>query len=208
MTTRSQSLADSAPAGIAPPLPEVDAMEEMEHAGPRAVAAQQEMLSPAWRNIDRSIILVTEFTLFLVGALFTVMITLAALTRYVFDFSLFFVDASARLLLVWFFLLGAGIALRHGAHVGFELLLSWMSPRKQRTTRIVGYLFSLLFFIEMLWGGLYAMGPAASQTEAGLNISLVWIVAAVPAGFLLLTYHIIVLIYGEIRKPLPTAPLP
>jgi len=52
------------------------------------------------------------------------------------------------------------------------------------------------------------MGPAASQTEAGLNISLVWIVAAVPAGFLLLTYHIIVLIYGEIRKPLPTAPLP
>ena len=53
MTTRSQSLADSAPAGIAPPLPEVDAMEEMEHAGPRAVAAQQEMLSPAWRNIER-----------------------------------------------------------------------------------------------------------------------------------------------------------
>jgi len=35
----------------------------------------------------------------------------------------------------------------------------------------------------------------------------VWIVAAVPAGFLLLTYHIVVLIYAELRKPLP-APLP
>ena len=51
--------------------------------------AVQETLIRAWRNIDRSIILVTEFTLFLVGALFTVMITLAVLTRYVFDFSLF-----------------------------------------------------------------------------------------------------------------------
>ena len=201
MTTPSQGLPDPAPAGIAPPLPDVDAMAEMEHAGPRAVAAQQRTLSPGWSEIDRSIILVTEFTLFLVGALFTTMITLSVLTRYVFDFSLFFVDASARLLLVWFFLLGAGIALRHGAHVGFELLLSWMSPRKQRTTRIAGYLLSLLFFMEMLWGGLYALGPASAQTEAGLDISLVWIVAAVPAGFLLLTYHIAVLIYVEIKKP-------
>jgi len=203
MTTSTQSSTLSAPE-----LPEVDALQNMEEAGPRRVAAQQAVLPPAWRSSDRAIVVATEFVLFLVGALFTIVVTLAVFTRYVFDFSLFFVDASARLLLVWFFLLGAGIALRHGAHVGFELLLSWMSPRKQRTTRIVGYLFSLLFFIEMLWGGLYAMGPAASQTEAGLNISLVWIVAAVPAGFLLLTYHIIVLIYGEIRKPLPTAPLP
>ena len=31
-----------------------------------------------------------------------------------------------------------------------------------------------------------------AQTEAGLGISLVWFVAAVPAGFLLLTYHMIV----------------
>jgi len=206
MTTPTQALAQG-PAPIAPNLPDVDAMAEMEHAGPRAVAAQQDDLPPGWAAADRSIILITEFTLFLVGALFTVMVTLAVVTRYALNFSLFFVDASARLLLVWFFLLGAGIALRHGAHVGFELLVSRMSPRKQRTTRLVGFVFSLVFFLEMLWGGLYAMGPASAQTEAGLNISLVWIVAAVPAGFLLLTYHIVVLIYAELRKPLP-APLP
>ena len=75
--------------------------------------------------------------------------------------------------------------------MGFELLLSWLTPRKQRVVRLVGYALSLLFFLEMLWGGLYAMKPAMAQTEAGLGISLVWIVAAVPAGFILLTYHML-----------------
>ena len=202
MTSPTQSLAQGA-TPVAPKLPDVDAMAEMEHAGARAVAAQQAVLPRGWAAVDRSIILVTEFTLFLVGALFTVMVTLAVITRYALNFSLFFVDASARLLLVWFFLLGAGIALRHGAHVGFELVLSRMSPRKQRTARLLGLMLCLVFFLEMLWGGVYAMGPASAQTEAGLNISLVWIVAAVPAGFLLLTYHVVVLIYAELRKPLP-----
>ena len=192
-TTQSAKLAG-------PDLPEVDPLHNLEEAGPRLVKAQQAMLPPAWRSVDRGIVAATEFTLFLVGALFTIVVTLAVLTRYVFDFSLFFVDASARLLLVWFFLLGAGIALRHGAHVGFELLLSRLSSRRQRIVRLAGYGFSLVFFLEMLWGGLYAMKPAMAQTEAGLGISLVWIVAAVPAGFILLTYHIVVLIYAEVRR--------
>ena len=193
---------DAGAGGEAASLAQVDMLQAMEHAGPRAVAAQQALLAPSWRRLDRAVVLTTEFTLFLVGALFTVMITLAVLTRYVFDFSLFFVDASARLLLVWFFLLGAGIALRHGAHVGFELLLSWMPPRRQRAMRLLGYALSLAFFLQMLWGGLYAMGPAAAQTEAGLGISVAWTVAAVPAGFLLLTYHVVVMIYAELARPL------
>jgi TRAP-type C4-dicarboxylate transport system permease small subunit len=194
MTTSTQSNT------LPPALPEVDAMQNMEEAGPRLVKEQEAVLPAAWRAFDRVLVVTTEFVLFLVGALFTIAVTLAVLTRYVFDFSLFWVDASARFLLVWFFLLGAGIALRHGAHVGFELLLSWLAPRTQRVVRLVGYALSLVFFLEMLWGGLYAIKPALGQTEAGLGVSLVWIVAAVPAGFILLTYHIAVLIYVELKK--------
>lgn len=181
---------------------ETDVLLQMEHAGPRLVAEQQQALPPAWRAMDRVVVKGTEFTLFVVGVLFTVMITLEVISRYVLHFSMFFVDASARLLLVWFFLLGAGVALRHGSHVGFELVLSRLAAPTQKKVRITGYVLSLVFFLEMLWGGFYAMRPAAAQTEAGLGISLAWLVAAVPAGFLLLTYHAIVLLYIEVRRPL------
>ena len=182
-------------------IAEGDALQNLEEAGPRLVREQEAVLPPAWRTLDRGIVVGTEFVLFLVGAMFTIAVTLAVVTRYLLDFSMFWVDASARFLLVWFFLLGAGIALRHGAHVGFELLLSFLQPRKQRVVRLVGYALSLVFFLEMLWGGFYAIKPALAQTEAGLGVSLVWIVAAVPAGFILLTYHVLVLVYVELKKP-------
>jgi TRAP-type C4-dicarboxylate transport system permease small subunit len=196
MTASTQSRALGAP-----DLPEGDALRNMEEAGPRLVREQQAILPPAWRALDRVVVTGTEVVLFLVGAMFTISVTLAVVTRYLLDFSLFWVDASARFLLVWFFLLGAGIALRHGAHVGFELLLSWLAPRRQRVVRLVGYALSIVFFLEMLWGGLYAIKPSLAQTDAGLGVSLVWIVAAVPAGFVLLTYHMIVLIYAEVKRP-------
>jgi TRAP-type C4-dicarboxylate transport system permease small subunit len=36
-------------------------------------------------------------------------------SRYLFQFSIFFINSAARLLLVWFFLLGAGLALRRAS---------------------------------------------------------------------------------------------
>jgi TRAP-type transport system small permease protein len=204
----THSLNGGKAAGPPPGVPDVDAVLEMEESGPKLVAAQQASLPRAWRRFDRALVATTEITLFLVGAVFTLMVSLEVLSRYVFDFSMFFVNAAARFLLVWFFLLGAGIALRHGAHVGFELLLSWMSPARRRTVVLVGYVLSLIFFVEMLWGGVYSLRPALAQNEAGLGISLIWIVAAVPVGFVLLTYHMSVLMYVMLRQRPGQEPAP
>jgi TRAP-type transport system small permease protein len=167
----------------------------------RAVAAQQAMLPLAWKGFDRLLIRVTSLVLFAVGAVFTVMVTAEVVSRYVLGFSIFFVNSGARLLLVWFFLLGAGVALRHNAHVGFELLVSRMHGVKRRNVLTIAYAGSLVFFLEMIWGGIYSIGPAIPQNEAGLGISVVWFVLAVPVGFLLLAYHMVVLLTVLWREP-------
>ena len=74
------------------------------------------------------------------------------------------------------------MALRHNAHVGFELLVSRIQPRKRATMLTVAYACSLVFFLEMIWGGFYSIGPALPQNEAGLGISVVWIVARGAGG--------------------------
>ena len=167
----------------------------------RAVAAQQVMLPPAWKGFDRLLIRVTSLVLFAVGAVFTVMVTAEVVSRYLLGFSIFFVNSGARLLLVWFFLLGAGIALRHNAHVGFELFVSRMHGVKRRNVLTLAYACALVFFLEMIWGGIYSIGPAIPQNEAGLGISVVWFVLAVPVGFLLLAYHMVVLLTVLWREP-------
>ena len=168
--------------------------EDVDDRAQRVVRQQQAVLSPAWRAFDRGLLRVTSVALFVIGALFTLMVTAEVVSRYVLSFSIFFVNSGARLLLVWFFLLGAGVALRHNAHVGFELLVSKLHGARRRNVLTIAYLCSLAFFLEMIWGGLYSVGPALPQNEAGLGISVVWFVLAVPAGFALLAYHALVLL--------------
>ena len=82
MTTSTQSTAMAAHK-----LSEGDALRNMEEAGPRLVSEQQAILPKAWRALDRVVVTGTELVLFLVGAMFTISVTLAVVTRYLLDFS-------------------------------------------------------------------------------------------------------------------------
>ena len=65
---------------------------------------------------------------------------------------------------------------------------------------LTGEFLALLFFVEMVWGGIASLGSAVQQTEPGLGISLAWAFLAIPVGFSLLMYHMVILIVVEYRK--------
>lgn len=161
---------------------------------------QYRFLPSKWQRFDRIAVRVTEFILFVVGSLFATMVSLEVTSRYVFNFSILFVNAAARMLLVWFFLLGAGLALRHGAHVGVEFLLARLTPRGRRLVFFIAQSCAVIFFIQMVWSGVYSLGPALNQTEPGLEIRLFWGFLAIPVGFALLIYHMLVLMVVELRR--------
>ncbi len=173
---------------------------EIEISNADKIDQQYRFLPPAWRAADRCIMRATEVFLFIVGALFTVMVTLEVISRYIFNFSISFVNSGSRFLLVWFFILGAGPALRYGAHVGFELLVGALPPRRRRTVVLVAQFLALAFFAEMVWAGYYSLGPAWRQTEPGLEVSLLWAFLSIPVGFTLLIYHMAVLIAVELAR--------
>jgi TRAP-type C4-dicarboxylate transport system permease small subunit len=152
-----------------------------------------------WRRADRAIVIATQWLLCGGGVVFAAMITLEVVSRKFFNFSIYFVNAASRLLLVWFFMLGAGIALRHGAHVGFELLTAALPPRARRAVEVVGLLAVAAFSAQMLYAGIRSMGPAWLQSEPGLGISLAWPILAIPVGFAFLLYHVIVMMWMRLR---------
>ena len=170
-----------------------------DEAGRRKVAEQWGRLPAGWRRLDKAVVTGTQGLLCLAGILFAVIITVEVASRYVFGFSIYVTNALSRLLLVWFFMLGAGIAMRHGAHVGFELLLSKMPPARRRFTVQVGLLCGAAFSLQMLYAGIAALGPAWRQTEPGLDIPLAWPILAIPVGFAFLLYHIVVVMYLEAK---------
>ena len=142
-------------------LPDADGASKLR------VAAQLASLPAPWRQVDRVIVKGTEVTLFAhrcavhgngdAGSDLPLPLQLLDL----------FVNAAARLLLVWFFLLGAGIALRHGAHVGFELLLSALPPRPRDPSCCSDWLLAGDLLPGDDVGRLNALGPALEPDGAG-----------------------------------------
>lgn len=166
------------------------------------LARQTGVLPVRLRQIDRNVLKATEWSLVVVGSLFTAMISLEVASRYAFGFSTFFVSAAAKFLLLWFFMLGAGLALRVGAHVGFELILRSTKGRARRFIKIAIQILALTFFAQMIWSGLTALGPATGQIDSALHVSLLWGFLAIPVGFGLLVYHTLILIFTD-RVPDP-----
>jgi TRAP-type C4-dicarboxylate transport system permease small subunit len=153
-----------------------------------------------WSLADRTIVLLTKVSVALIGASFVVLVSTEVASRFFFDRSMAEVNAISRILLVWFFMLGAGLALRQGAHVGIDLLRRSLPSIGERAVTVLAEVLMLVFLLEMLWGSYLAVTAAARQFEGTLFISLAWVMAAFPVGFLLLTYHWVILIVDRLRR--------
>jgi TRAP-type C4-dicarboxylate transport system permease small subunit len=148
-----------------------------------------------FKTIDRIIIVATQVTLFVIGAAFSVLLFAGVIGRYLADFPVGAIEASARLLLVWFFLLGAGLALRQGMHVGSDFVRAALPRPVGRFVELLAHLTSLAFIALLLSGSARALSAAASQVEPALGVSGLWGILAVPLGAALLGYHQLMLIF-------------
>jgi TRAP-type transport system small permease protein len=181
--------------------------EMLEEVDEKAKLAGQRLALPSgWRGFDRALVRATEIVAALIGIAFAALISLEVVSRFVFDFSVSFVNAAARMLLVWFFLLGAGIALRRGTHVGFTMGIDALRGWPHAAAIRAGQAMMMLFFVLLFWSGLVATMAAVQQTDPGLGISLGYGVAALPAGAALLIYHLVVLSWpGGVGAHAPAA---
>lgn len=157
-------------------------------------------LPPVWTVADSYIIAITQWLIFLVGATFTILVTLEVISRYIFNFSIFLVNSASGFLLVWFFMLGAGLALREGAHVGIELLVNRLPARVMVVVWSVAQAVAMAFFVLLFWSGCRTLGPASRQVEGALGISILWVMLAFPVGFMLLIYHQIALCVMKLQS--------
>lgn len=110
--------------------------------------------------------------------------------RYLTNQSLPWADEVARYLMIWTTFLGAGLALRQGAHVAITNLPDALPPRGRIALRALVVGLMMAFFCFMIWIGMDYMGRSQFQKSAALRMPMKWVYAAMPAGFALLALHL------------------
>jgi TRAP-type C4-dicarboxylate transport system permease small subunit len=111
--------------------------------------------------------------------------------RYAFNTGITMSEEVSRWLFVWLVFLGAIVALKEGAHLGTDMLVSRLSRGGKKTCMVLG-LVLMLYITWLLFSGALAQVKINMDVEApvtGASVGIFYaagVVFAVSAGFLLL----------------------
>jgi TRAP-type C4-dicarboxylate transport system permease small subunit len=124
--------------------------------------------------------------------------------RYVFRAPLIWVEEAAIFLMIWMTFVGAGVALRRGAHVAMTVLRDRFAARLSRLILLVSHLAVLAFLLIVLWQAWILAMSVEGQRSPALGVPMVWPYLIIPlgAGFMITQ---VVAIMLDSRAPRPPA---
>lgn len=122
------------------------------------------------------------------------------LARYLFSVSFAWIDEVVGFMMIWLTYLGAGLALREGRLVGFDLLQKKLPATLGKAMR---YLIGVIIFLFMLaliyWGYRFALFGLHKETNV-LQISRAIPYSGVAVGSLFFTLHLAIFLTRFVRE--------
>ena len=119
--------------------------------------------------------------------------------RFLTNHSILWVEEVSRYAMIWLTFLGAGLVLRHGGHIGIDTLQDRL-PQWAPTIRATIFVLVLGFCGFMAWIGTRYATLTWHQTTAVLQIPVGFVYLALPAGFLLLIMHLLLMAAPYVRR--------
>jgi TRAP-type C4-dicarboxylate transport system permease small subunit len=128
----------------------------------------------------------------LVIALMATMATLVfvnVVSRYVFNYSIIWVEELTQYQMIWIAYLGAGLALREGRHVAVDTLQDLLSPRLRRHLRLLIWLALVAFLLALTILGFQIAAFTWNQETPVMNIPTGIPYLAIPIGAAVFLLH-------------------
>jgi TRAP-type C4-dicarboxylate transport system permease small subunit len=138
--------------------------------------------SAAYTRFLNGVVKVIHAFLIVVLAVMTTGVFIAVVTRYLFAWTMPWSDPVARFGQTWIMLLGSGLALRKGMHIGIENLVNLFPQTVQQIVRRINVLLILVFAVAMLVQGFNLIGIAKDQVIPELGIPMQYIYYMIPTA--------------------------
>lgn len=139
----------------------------------------------------------------LVIALMGVMATLVfanVVARYLFNYSLIWVEELTQYQMIWIAYLGAGLALREGRHVAVDLFEQALPPRLRRSLRAALGLAMVAFLAALAFLGVRIAQFTWDQETPVLNIPAGVPYLGVPIGAAMCALHLVLVFRDFVEK--------
>jgi TRAP-type C4-dicarboxylate transport system permease small subunit len=125
-------------------------------------------------------------------------ILLGVFARYLLKSSLAWTEEVARYTLVWFVMVGASCAFRHGDHMAIDFLVPSFPVPLRRLAGVLRFAIALFVLVFLVFYGAKNVSGLWEMRTMALGIPKAIVLMAVPAGMgLLLAQHLLWILYRE-----------
>jgi TRAP-type C4-dicarboxylate transport system permease small subunit len=118
--------------------------------------------------------------------------------RYLFNYSIIWVEELTRYMMVWVGFLGSGLVLRLGAHIAVEALQDLLPARAAQALRALIVLALGTTFAAMTWLGVRYAAFAWEQETPVMNWSTGAVYLVIPVGSALMLVHLLFIARGYV----------
>ncbi|MGR3548497.1 MAG: TRAP transporter small permease [Roseovarius sp.] len=152
------------------------------------------MLSTLDRNLERWALLI--FYMMLV-----VTMAIEVIRREVFAYSSVWGEEIVRYAFIYLAWIGAAAAVRERAHIRIDVIMHYVGPRMKAALYILGDLvMAAVAVVALYWSWETVMVSAKfGSVSAGLRVSMVWFLLAVPVGFGLMLLRLVQSFLRDLR---------
>jgi TRAP-type C4-dicarboxylate transport system permease small subunit len=142
------------------------------------------------RTIDRN---AERWLLLIFYVMLVITMAIEVLRREVFSYSSIWGEEIVRYSFIYLAWIGASAAVKDRAHIRIDVLIHYLGPRAKALLYIFGDIVMFLVAIIAFYWSLETVHVSANfgSVTAGLRISQVWFLIAVPAGFGLMIWRLI-----------------
>ena len=110
--------------------------------------------------------------------------------RYLFAYPNPWSEEISRFCFIWVSMLGASLAVEHGAHFGFDQMTKGLSSRLRSGVESFASAVVLTFSLVLVATGIALMALTMGERSSALNLPIALVYAAVPVSGALMVIHL------------------
>ncbi|MDP2790711.1 MAG: TRAP transporter small permease [Rectinemataceae bacterium] len=158
------------------------------------------ILDKAIKGLEKAV----EWVVTIIIAVMVINITAGVFFRYVLGNSLVWTEELSRYLMVWAGMLGAGLAMADGSHVGIDLLVDRCPPALRHALKITAKVVIQIFLIIVVIKSFAYLDTLKIQKSSAMEMPMVIPYLSVCAGTIFMSLEnllVIIRLFLRIEKP-------
>jgi TRAP-type C4-dicarboxylate transport system permease small subunit len=140
---------------------------------------------------DRGFVQLNRWAVIALMAAMAVLVFANVVSRYLFNYSIIWVEELTRYMMVWVGFVGSGLVLRFGAHIAVEVFQDLLPARAAQALRALIVVILAATFVAMAWLGFRYVAFAWDQETPVLNWNFGLVYLAIPIGAVLMLAHLL-----------------